>query len=1046
MKLVRVAIDGYGRLLDRTIEFTRGIQIVLGPNEQGKSTLRSYIADMLYGQKRSVNQRLYEDANELRCPWDNPEAYGGSLVYELDDGRTIEVHRRFDRKSEMVQVFDLTHGQEITAEFEQLRNREPNFAQAHLGISKEIFLNTATIGHSALDVFGDESALVQLREKLQTLADSGDEATSADAAIKRIESRIAAIGQANARTRPLPAAKTRLAELDAELQGAAALRHELEEIEMRRRALIAQCDTLRQQVNQADNELAASEIYERATRLQEAESFEMQIQELTRQCFILREAAQFPLELRADVQRAAILVSTAEDTLRRLRQEREQRSALGGAGDTPDQPGAGDIPEQLDHQLVEADENVKAVRLRCEAAEKARAAAAGRLTLAENELAALPDFNRAADDPVTWLGQLAGSFRIALRFRDEECAKRDGLREKLQKQKDAIAASEALFASIPEFETTAREYEVRKRMREEQTAHLEQEMETLKNATQELGARIPGFTWLAILMGVILVALFGAFFILNNSGVLVTAAMVSLAMVYFIGKMVHERVQYRQALKQLDDAESRIVSMCAGNDEQTAAIELMMTSAQCQTVRELEARYDVYRKSRMELDALLAAAEEVEGKALDAEERVRQMLESYTRMFANVGETLTGEADVEQAASRAIARYQSYRDAKRRGAENRDLVKRHEAELAELTQQLDAAREESVQLGLTARQLMREHGYADESKHDTAIGALRSYRIRRAQLHEKRRTIAQTLTDLERAIDAEEQSLQQHRQTVEKMLAAARVQSLEQWHERARQAEQYRDVRLKLDSITGNMATVLRGQDLRTLRAAVEADPPTAGQPAQSVDDIRARRRQFVDELETAAADQHALQLELAQKSAGMRPLCEVEEERAILLHRIAMLENELEAAAYAKALIESIARDKHSRIAPKLAALAAGYLGDITAGRYGELTVSRDMKISIRVPQTRRMHEDPEKLLSKGTTDQVFLALRLAMIQCISEKGETIPMLLDDPFPNYDDERLHRALTLLSQVAQRHQVLLFTCREDVVEAAKEMGMPILAL
>jgi len=1046
MKLLRAAIDGYGRLLDRSLEFTQGIQVILGPNEQGKSTLRSYIADMLYGQKRSANQRIYEDANELRCPWDNPEAYGGSLVYQLDDGRAIEVHRKFDRKNELVQVFDLTHGREITGEFEQLRNREPAFAQAHLGISKEIFLNTATIGHSSLDAFGDESALAQIREKLLTLADSGDEATSADAAIKRIEARLAAVGQPNARTRPLPAAKSRLAELDTELQAAAALRAELEQLEARRQELATQCDTLRRQINEADTELAASEICERAERLREAEALEIQIQELTRQCFLLRDAAQFPLELRADVQRAAILISTGEDTLRRLRQEREQRATIGAADESPAQPAKEDIPDELDHQLAEADENVKAVRLRWEAAEKARDAAAARLAVAEQELAALPDFNRAADDPVTWLGQLAGSFRVALRFRDEECAKRDTLRQKLQAQKDAIAGPEALFATMPEFENIAREYEVRKRMREEQTSHLEQEMETLQNAVQELGARIPGFTGLAILMGVLLVALFGTFFSLHNFGVLVAAAMVSLAMVYFIGKMIQERLQYRQAVKQLDEAESRIVNLCAANDEQAAAIELMMASAQCQTVRELEARHDVYRKARMELDTLLAAAEEVEAKARDAEDRVHQLLESYTRMFAGVGETLTGEADVEQAASRAIARYQSYRDAKRRVAENRDLVKRHEAELADLTGQLEAARQQSVQLGLQARQLMREHGYADESKHDTAIGALRSYRIRRAQLHEKRRTIAQTLTEVERTIDAEEKSLQQHREALEKMLAAARVQTLEQWQERARQAEQYREVRQKLDSITGNIATVLRGQDLRALRAAVEADPPGAPQPDQSMEEIRARRRALAAELETAAADQHALQLQFAQKSAGIRPRCEIEEERAILLRRIESLEQELEAAAYAKALIESIARDKHSRIAPKLAALAAGYLGDITAGRYGELTVSRDMKISIRVPQTRRMHEDPEKLLSKGTTDQVFLALRLAMIQCIGEKGETIPMFLDDPFPNYDDERLRRALALLGQVAQRHQVFLFTCREDVVEAAKEMAMPIITL
>jgi len=67
-------------------------------------------------------------------------------------------------------------------------------------------------------------------------------------------------------------------------------------------------------------------------------------------------------------------------------------------------------------------------------------------------------------------------------------------------------------------------------------------------------------------------------------------------------------------------------------------------------------------------------------------------------------------------------------------------------------------------------------------------------------------------------------------------------------------------------------------------------------------------------------------------------------------------------------------------------------------------------------------------------------------MVQCIGETGESIPMLLDDPFPNYDDHRLGRALHLLAHVAQQNQVLLFTCREDVVRAAQTVNAPVLYL
>jgi uncharacterized protein YhaN len=88
-------------------------------------------------------------------------------------------------------------------------------------------------------------------------------------------------------------------------------------------------------------------------------------------------------------------------------------------------------------------------------------------------------------------------------------------------------------------------------------------------------------------------------------------------------------------------------------------------------------------------------------------------------------------------------------------------------------------------------------------------------------------------------------------------------------------------------------------------------------------------------------------------------------------------------------------------------------------------------------------MTEDPEKLLSKGTVDQLYLALRLAMVQSMSENGESIPLLLDDPFANYDDHRLERTLELLARLSAQNQVILFTCREDVVRAAQTVGAPI---
>ena len=172
----------------------------------------------------------------------------------------------------------------------------------------------------------------------------------------------------------------------------------------------------------------------------------------------------------------------------------------------------------------------------------------------------------------------------------------------------------------------------------------------------------------------------------------------------------------------------------------------------------------------------------------------------------------------------------------------------------------------------------------------------------------------------------------------------------------------------------------------------------------------------------------------------------EVEEERAATGRRVQELELELQAAMHAQEVIEEVSRERHSRIAPKLASRASAHIKQITDGVYDEILVNREMEVSVRIPQTKQLNQNPEQLLSQGTVDQIYLALRLAMVESMSENDEKVPMLLDDPFANYDDQRLARAMQLLGHIGETNQILLFTCREDVVKAGEAVSVPVVYL
>jgi chromosome segregation protein len=73
---------------------------------------------------------------------------------------------------------------------------------------------------------------------------------------------------------------------------------------------------------------------------------------------------------------------------------------------------------------------------------------------------------------------------------------------------------------------------------------------------------------------------------------------------------------------------------------------------------------------------------------------------------------------------------------------------------------------------------------------------------------------------------------------------------------------------------------------------------------------------------------------------------------------------------------------------------------------------------------------------MSEGTRDQLFLALRLALLEL--RKGEPLPFIGDDLLASFDEERTRRALELLAQFGRERQAILFTHHRHVAEIASQ--------
>ena len=77
---------------------------------------------------------------------------------------------------------------------------------------------------------------------------------------------------------------------------------------------------------------------------------------------------------------------------------------------------------------------------------------------------------------------------------------------------------------------------------------------------------------------------------------------------------------------------------------------------------------------------------------------------------------------------------------------------------------------------------------------------------------------------------------------------------------------------------------------------------------------------------------------------------------------------------------------------------------------------------------------------MSDGTRDQLHLALRLAAIERHLDKGEPLPLLLDDVLVHVDDDRARAALEILCELSAKTQVLFFTHHSRLVELAQLAG------
>lgn len=212
MKIRNIKINGYGSMENKEINFKDGLNIVYGKNESGKSTVMSYISNILYGISRNKDGKNFSDYERYK-PWTSQE-FSGKINYELDNGESYEVYRDFNKKNPKIYNEKL---EDISDSYDIDKKDGSKFFIEQTGVDKQMYLST--VMSMQQEVRLDDKTQNTLVQKIANLAGTGEDNVSYKKAVDKLQEKIRdEIGTNKTTQKPINIIRNEISTIEGELQ------------------------------------------------------------------------------------------------------------------------------------------------------------------------------------------------------------------------------------------------------------------------------------------------------------------------------------------------------------------------------------------------------------------------------------------------------------------------------------------------------------------------------------------------------------------------------------------------------------------------------------------------------------------------------------------------------------------------------------------------------------------------------------------------------------------------------------------------------------
>lgn len=180
----------------------------------------------------------------------------------------------------------------------------------------------------------------------------------------------------------------------------------------------------------------------------------------------------------------------------------------------------------------------------------------------------------------------------------------------------------------------------------------------------------------------------------------------------------------------------------------------------------------------------------------------------------------------------------------------------------------------------------------------------------------------------------------------------------------------------------------------------------------------------------------NSLEYEDKNISEKLEEIISLKEEYENLKEQLQIIEEKNKCIQATKEILEKAYEQMKKSVTPKFTQNLSNLIQKITDGKYKKVSIHEEKGLIVELENGEYI---PAGLLSAGTIDQLYLSLRLAMLDEISQ--EKMPIILDEAFAYFDDERLKNSLLFLMEHAKEHQIMLFTCTKREKQILDELNL-----